>query len=126
MITNAGRIEIVNLMGNLSTPIEFGWIAYGTGTTAESAGLTTLTTETDREAATVSIISVYAPNDTMRFSYVFDVATGVTVTEIAVFNAATAGDMIGRKLLDNSVLTVTGGKLIAIYDVPLQEAKTTD
>jgi len=126
MITNAGRIEIVNLMGNLSTPIEFGWIAYGTGTTAESAGLTALTTETDREAATVSLISVYAPNDTMRFGYIFDVSTGVTVTEIAVFNAATAGDMIGRKLLDNPVLTVTGGKLIAIYDVPLQEAKTTD
>jgi len=126
MIANTGKIEIVNLMGNLSTPIEFGWIAYGTGTTSESAGRTILTTETDRAAATVTIISVYAPHDTMRFSNVFDVATGVTVTEIAVFNAASTGDMIGRKLLDNPVLTVTGGKLIAIYDFPLRDGEVGD
>ena len=126
MITTTGRHELVDLAGNLSTPVEFGWIAYGTGTTAENKAHTTLATETDREAATIEIISVYAPHDTMRFYYLFTAAAAYTVTEIAVFNAATAGTMLGRKLLTYSVDVEKNGFLLAIYDFPLADGTGGD
>ena len=129
MLTLAGIYESVELFGSIGSPVEFGWIAYGTGTTAEGTALTALTTEVDREAATIEIISVYAPHDTMRFYYLFTAAAAYAVTEIAVFNAASGGDMLGRKLLTDDetpylVSVEKNGFLLAIYDFSIQNAES--
>ena len=126
MITTNARYELVDLAGNLSTPVEFGWIAYGTGTTAENKAHTTLATETDREAAAIEIRSVYAPHDTMRFYYLFTAASALTVAEIAVFNAASGGDMLGRKLLTYTIDVEKNGFLLAIYDFSLKDGTGGD
>lgn len=73
-----------------------GWLAVGTGTTAEAIGQTALVTETGRvpfdsaPSVTNNVITCIAtvPAGT---------ATG-TLQEIALFNAASAGTMISRAL----------------------------
>jgi hypothetical protein len=100
MITDVGYAAFLNSLGNLAAHVTFPYIAYGTGTTAEATNLTTLTTETDRVAATIEIISVYAPFDTLRVSGAFTIGTSPpVVTEIGVFSASTSGTMWARKLV---------------------------
>jgi len=122
-ITTAGFTELIYLLGNISSPVEFGWIAYGTGTTAEAVGQTALVTEVDRAAASVNLVSVLAPQDTLRFSYVFTAAAAGTITEVAVFNAVTSGDMIGRDLLASAdrVTVAVDDKVLVKYEFTLKD-----
>jgi len=96
-------------------PVPFLYIAYGTGTTAEGVALTALTTETDRAAATVEIVSTHTANDTVRFSHEFTIDGTVSVTEIGVFDDETAGTMLGRKLF-TAVAMTDQQTFIAKYD----------
>lgn len=122
-LTTAGLTEIIYLLGDISTPVEFGWIAYGTGTTAESTAQTALITETARTAATVSLVSVLAPQDTIRFTGIFTVATAITITEVGVFNVVTSGDMIGRALLATAdrVTTAVDDRILVKYEFTLKD-----
>lgn len=122
-LTTGGITEVVDLLGNVSSPIEYGWIAYGTGTTAESAAHTTLATETARVAATVSLVSILAPEDTLRFFALATAGSTITLTEIGVFNDADSGegDMLGRILLDTPVSVTAEDQIILIYDFPIKD-----
>jgi len=118
--TTGGNTEVRDLIINNSNPVAFTHIAFGTGTTAESAAHTTLATETERVAATIDFLSVLAPFDTIRFAGLFTaVATATTVSEIAVFNAAAGGDMLVRELLDNTVSIPAGQRPVVVIDVIL-------
>jgi len=112
MITNTGLSEICKLLGNLSNGTEFTYIAYGTGTGAESSSDTTLGSETDRGLATMELVSTLAPQDTVKWYRYFITDSDVTIAEVGVFNASSGGDMLGRKLLSP---TVFAGKGSVIY-----------
>jgi len=118
--TTGGVTEVRDLLINNSSPAAFTHIAFGTGTAVEAAARTTLATETERVAAVVDFLSVLAPFDTIRFAGLFTaVASATTVSEIAVFNAATLGDMLVRDLLDNTVVIPAGQRPVVVIDVIL-------
>ena len=120
--TTAGLNEVRNLIGDLSTPSGFDYLAYGTGTGAESASDTTLGTETDREQCSSSekvTYTVRAPNDTLMLYKTFTAASAVTVSEVGIFNASTGGDMLARSLIaaaDRETLAV-GDKFVVTYRI---------
>lgn len=124
--TTAGITEVRNLMINNSSPSAFTHIAFGTGTTAESAAHTALVSETERVAATIDFLSVLAPFDTIRFAGLFTAVTSAkAVSEIAVFNASSGGDMLLRELSDIVVTIPTSQRPIVVIDVILGGAPDT-
>jgi hypothetical protein len=98
-------------------PKPFTYIAYGTGATAEAVGLTTLTTETARALAEVTIESTYTANDTVRFSHEFAAAGSITVTEVGIFDASAAGTMLARKLLSPTLAVTESQYFLVKYDL---------
>ena len=120
-ITNAGKAEAANLLGNVSTPTAFTYLALGTSNTAESASHTALQAEiTDtglaRAAATVSRVTTNQTNDTLQLAKTWTATGAKTVEEIGVFNAASAGTMLGRKLTTSKALA-NGETLAATYQI---------
>lgn len=120
-ITTVGMAELVDLWGGISTPVIFGYIAFGTGTGAAGVGNTTLGTEIDRAAATVSQISILGPLDTIRFANVFDLVTGRDISEVGVFNGDTTGDLLGRMVLSPVVTIPANGRAVVIYDYTFKD-----
>ena len=102
-ITNTGKAEVANLIGNVSSPTAFTYLAVGTGTTAASATDTTLQTEiTDsglgRAAATVSRVTTTTTNDTLQLYKSFSVSGSKSITEAGVLNASSLGTLLGRQV----------------------------
>lgn len=71
-------------------------IAIGTGDTAPTAADTTLETEVDREAATITFITTDTTNDTVQLVYIFDISGNKTLAEAGLFNDASAGEIFAR------------------------------
>lgn len=121
LITSAGKAEIANLVGNVSTPTAFSYMAVGTSSTAVSASHTALQAEISsnglsRASATVSRTTTTVTNDTLTFSKTFTVTGSSTIEEIGIFNASSSGTMIGRALT-GSVSVVNGDQFQATYNV---------
>lgn len=119
-LVNAGIIETRDLIGNLSTPIGFKHLAWGTGAAAVTSSQTALGSEQDRQTANVSIVSVVAPFDTVRYHYTFDITTAASCKEIALFNATTAGDMLSREVLSTPISASKNGKLLVAFDYTIK------
>lgn len=124
-LTNAGMALLTALWGNVSSPVGVTYIAYGTGTTAESASLTTLTTETARVAATFSKESVYGTNDTLKWTATSTATGTVTPTEIGVFNDSTAGTMLFRRLIVGSRAFTAGQKVGMLAKATLKDGSVS-
>ena len=119
VVTSAGKAQIALLASDASA-VPFSYIALGTGTTAESASQTALVTEiTDtglaRASATVSRTTTTVTNDTMRLTYTWTASGTKTIEEVGVFNDATTGTMLGRKLTGSKTVNNTE-QLTATYD----------
>jgi len=122
-ITNASLAAISGLIGNTGSQVAFTYLAVGSGTTAEAATLTALTTEIvnhglERAAATVARTTTTQTNDTLQLTKTWTASGGSTDTieEIGIFNDASAGVMLGRKLTTSKVVA-SGSQLIATYTV---------
>ena len=116
-ITNAGLDEITNLLGNVSSPVAFTFLAVGTGSTAANATDTALETEiTDsglaRAAATVSQETTTVSNDTLQLLKSFTVTGTKAVTECGAFNDASAGTILGRQVF--AAINVVNGDTLQI------------
>ena len=122
-VTTAGLTESIYLWGNESTPVEFAYIAFGTGTTAAAAGDTTLESESDREAAETLVMSTLVKDDTVRYSYEFTIATAETISEIGVLNAATGGDLLAHAILDEAdrIIVTVGQKVLIEHDITVKD-----
>lgn len=123
LVVNAGKAAIAGLI--IGTGTAFGYIAIGTGTTAESATDTALVTEIARKAATTSQVTTTVTNDTARFEATFSSADGLTgtaaVTEYGLFNAPTAGTMLSRVVkAAKNMDWGAGEQLQVIWDVKIQ------
>jgi len=101
IITNAGLAEVVRLVFSGLTGTKFGYIAIGTGTTAETASDTALVNEIKRKSATVTQTTTTITNDTALLEATFSSADGLTgtsaVSEAGVFNASSGGTLLARK-----------------------------
>jgi len=101
--TNAGFAAVAGLVGNTGSVNPFTYLALGTGSTAAAPTDTALEAEiTDtglaRASATVSRVTTTVTNDTLQLLKEWT-ATGVKILrEIGAFNAASAGDMLARKV----------------------------
>ncbi len=122
-LTKTGLAEMCNLGTDDSSPEYWTHLAIGTGTTAFANTQTTLVTQSgSRVAATVTRITTTHSNDTMRFTATFDITSSITITEVAIFNAATGGEMLARTVLTTSHAVVDGQVYALIYDVPIAAA----
>lgn len=119
-ITSAGKAQIALLAGDASaTP--FTYLAVGTSTTAPAANQTALVAEItdsglERAAATVSRTTTTVTNDTLQLTKTWTASGSKTVEEIGIFNASSAGTMLGRALTTSKIL-VSGDQLVATYKV---------
>jgi len=109
-IVTAGKNELASLITGNGTV--FGYMAVGTGTTSVVAGDTTLETELDRNATTVS--GGTATNNTIEFETVWNAGDGTgAITEAGIFNASSSGDMLARTTFSavnksaSDILTIT-------------------
>lgn len=119
-ITNAGFAQLALLAGDASaTP--FTYLAVGTSSTAFAASQTALQAETvtnglERAAATVSRVTTTQTNDTLQLVKTWTATGSVTVEEIGMFNASSAGTMLNRALTGSKAV-VNGETLAATYKV---------
>lgn len=122
-MTYASLAVISGLLGNTGSQVAFTFLAVGSGTTAEGNALTALTTEItnhglERAAATVSRTNTGGQtNDTLRLAKTWTASGGSsdTINEIGIFNDASAGVMLCRKL--TGAKTVASGETLqAQYD----------
>ncbi|MGE4413637.1 MAG: hypothetical protein AB7E45_08145, partial [Candidatus Caldatribacteriota bacterium] len=67
LVVNVGKAEVAKLIGAGLGGTAFGYIAIGTGTTAEAATDTAMGVELKRKAATVTSVTTNITNDTARF-----------------------------------------------------------
>jgi len=121
-MTNASLAVISGLLGNTGAQVAFTYLAVGSGTTAEGNTLTALTTEiTDhglaRAAATVDRATTTQTNDTLRLTKTWTASGGSSdgVEEIGIFNDASVGVMLARKLTGTKTVA-SGETLAATYD----------
>jgi len=126
-VTTAGLTETIYLLGDIDDPVEFTYIAYGTGTTAAAAGDTTLETEVDREEAEVEVISALKKDDTVRYSYTFTIAAAGTISEVGLFNDDTAGDLLAHSILGESerITVVVGQEVLVVQDITIKDGGST-
>jgi len=98
---NTGLAAFIKRLGGDGSTAAFTYIALGTGTTAAAVGDTALETEIsdsglERASATVSYETIVTSGDTLQLVKEF-IATGdKSVTEIGIFNDASAGTLGGR------------------------------
>lgn len=119
-ITNAGKAQVALLAGDASaTP--FTYLEVGTSSTAFAASQTALQAAvTDsglaRAAATVSRVTTTVTNDTLQLVKTWTATGSKTIEEVGIFNAASAGTMLGRALTGTKSV-VNGETLTGTYQV---------
>lgn len=99
LVVTAGKNWVADRMANANTVMTH--MAIGTGTTAAAAGDTTLETESDRNTLSTSGGTVSGNTITYEATWPAgdpNSASGsnVAITEAAIFDAATGGDMLAR------------------------------
>jgi len=120
LITSAGKAQLALLAGD-ATATPFTYLAVGTSNAAPAIGQTALSAEIvdsglARAASTVSRVTTTVTNDTLRLNTTWSVSGSKTVEEVGVFNASSAGTMLGRALT-TSKSVVSGETLQGRYDV---------
>jgi hypothetical protein len=103
VITNVGLACMVRLVFYGLTEDRFGYLAIGTGTTAESASDTALQSEVKRKTATVTQTTTTVEGDTCLLQATFSSADGLSgthsISEIGILNAPSGGDLLARKTI---------------------------
>jgi len=119
LVTNTGMAGVASRINGSGGEAAFTYIAVGTGATAPAAGDTGLQTEITtgglaRAAATASRVTTDVTNDTSQLDKTFNVTATFAVTEAGVFNAASAGVLLGRQTFA-AVNVVNGDTLQIVY-----------
>lgn len=99
LITNAGFAAVAGLILTDIAVNDFDYLAIGTGVVAADVTDTTLGTETHRVAGTGTRVQTTVANDTAQLVVTFSGFAGTeAVTEIGMFNATPAGNMLMRQV----------------------------
>lgn len=120
IITNAGKAQLALLAGD-ATATPFTYLAVGTSATAVAATDTTLTAEItdsglERAVGTVSRVTTTVTNDTLQVTKTWSVTGTKTVEEVGLFNASSAGTMLGHALTTSKAVANTD-TLVGTYQV---------
>lgn len=121
-LTNTGLEYILKDITGLATS-NFVYMAIGSGSTAFTTSNTTLANENTlygsaRKAATCSFVSPATARWTALFSFTGD----VTVREIGLFDAASGGHMLYRRVLSANESYHDGGSMEYTVDITLTRA----
>jgi len=118
IITDAGLAAIIRLIFSGLTENKFGYLAIGTGTTAEAVTDTALQTEVKRKAATITQETTTISGDTAKLEATFSSADGLTgtqnISETGIFNAASGGILLARKVFSAVPLNWDAGDSLTI------------
>jgi len=102
VITDVGLACIIRLVFAGLTEDKFGYLGIGSGTTAEAVTDTALEYEIKRKAAVVTQETTTVTGDTAKLEATFSSADALAgtmnVSEAGIFNLATAGDLLARKV----------------------------
>ena len=117
IVVNTGKACTASRINGDGTEALFNYVAIGTGVTAEGATQTALVTEIStgggqRAIATLSRVTTTVTNDTARWVITYNFSSSFAVTESGIFNAASSGCMLARKLF--SVVNVANGDSLQI------------
>lgn len=100
ILTNAGLEAVARLINGATAGAAFTYVALGSGSTAEAATQTALVTElTTNGAARAAATCTYEATGISKWVITFNFTGSVTVRELAVLNASSAGTMLLRHLL---------------------------
>jgi hypothetical protein len=128
-----GRKEKVNMKDDLvvsaglnfyqqrmysDTPTKMTHGAVGTGTNAPAAGDTTLQTEVLRKALTVTT-NPSTGKAHLEFIVDYSEANGNTLTEVGIFNAASSGTMLLRKLFASGIPKTSDKKITVVVETTI-------
>jgi len=118
VITDAGLAAIIRLIFSGLTENKFGYLAIGTGTTAEAVTDTALQTEVKRKAATITQEKTTISGDTAKLEATFSSADGLTgtqnISETGIFNASSGGILLARKVFSAVPLNWDAGDSLTI------------
>lgn len=91
------------------------YLAIGTGSASAAAGNTALGSEHSRASATVTQETTVVTDDTAQFEYTFSFTGTYSIAEAGVFNAATGGTLLSRRVFSNAVSCVDGDSLLVTW-----------
>lgn len=123
LVVNSGKGEIINLIGNVTTPAAFTYLANGSDATVAGATQTALLAENDdtygagRAAATVARATTVFVNDTLSLTKTWSITGNVTVNEVGIFNDDTAGIMLGRQVTSVTKNLTDGDSFQVVYKI---------
>ena len=114
--TSAGFAEMAKHCTGTGSPAAFTYIAVGIGTAPGSTATALASEVTDTglgriTAGTVSTIQTTLADDTANWVHVFTSTGSKTITEAAIFNAASGGDMLIVGAVSPSAPMVNGDTL---------------
>lgn len=116
MKLDAGRNEVVKLIGEGLGGTSFTHVAFGTGATAPDPAQTALVTETERIAATVTRETTSVANDTLRFTVYHTMTAARAWREYGIVNAALNGVFLTRTLFASTLRLRIGDKVKVVLD----------
>jgi hypothetical protein len=118
IITDAGLAAIIRLIFSALSETKFGYLAIGTGTTAESASDTALQNEVKRKTATQTQTTTTVTNDTCLLEATFSSADGLSgtmnISETGILNAASGGILLARKVFSAVPINWDAGDTLTI------------
>jgi hypothetical protein len=102
VMTNVGFAAVIRLIFEGLTETKFGYLAIGTGTTAEAVTDTKLENEIARKSATTTQSTLNITGDLAIVEATFSKDDGLSgthnVSEVGIFNAPTGGILLARKV----------------------------
>ena len=117
--TSAGFAQMAKHCTGTGSPAAFTYIAVGIGTAPGSTATALASEVTDTglgrvTAETISTIQTALANDTANWVHVFTATGSKDITEAAIFNAASSGDMLivgavspAANMVNGDTLTLT-------------------
>lgn len=121
LIVNTGLAGLASRFNGDGGEAAFTYLAVGSGTTAVTATDTALETEIttgglERAAATVSRETENVTNDKGKLTHQWTASATLSVTELGVLNAASAGTMFSRKIITTKNVE-SGDTLTGTYTI---------
>jgi len=118
VITDVGLACIIRLVFAFLAEDKFGYLAIGSGTTAEAVTDTALEYEVKRKLATVTQTTTTITDDTALLEATFssaDAITGtMTISETGIFNLDVGGDLLARKVFAGVPIDWDAGDTLTI------------
>lgn len=103
VITDDGIEAMARMCNGVTPPAAFTYIGTGTGATAATTTDTALEAEnTTYGASRAAATCTFSSPGTSQWSYNFVFTGSVVIREVAIFNAASGGDMLLRNVLDEN------------------------